>query len=224
MSSTPDEHLSAPSEDLLPSARIRLAALDLFGSQGFDRTTVRQIAALAGVSPGLVIHHFGSKHDLRLACDAYACQLFDDERVFLKDSGPMPSLESWVHDHPDLQPVMTYLVQCLRGGGEMADRAYQLLCSVSEDLLTEAESQGLVRLPADREAAIALLATWSAGLQILSDLFARRLGGRHLTDPEVMRRYAVAATELLSNGVLSPSYTETLRRVIEPSDDQESRL
>lgn len=43
--------MSSTPEDLLPSARIRLAALELFGSQGFDRTTVRQIAALAGVSP-----------------------------------------------------------------------------------------------------------------------------------------------------------------------------
>ena len=51
---------SAPA-DLLPRARIRLAALELFGAQGFDKTTIRQIATRAGVSPGLVIHHFGSK-------------------------------------------------------------------------------------------------------------------------------------------------------------------
>lgn len=36
----------------------------LFGSQGFERTSIRAIAAGAGVDPSLVLHYFGSKNQL----------------------------------------------------------------------------------------------------------------------------------------------------------------
>ncbi len=40
------------------------AAQARFASDGYDRTTVRAIAADAGVDPAMVIRHFGSKSDL----------------------------------------------------------------------------------------------------------------------------------------------------------------
>src|SRR5262249_61165708 len=44
----------------------------LFTERGMDGATIRDIAKEAGVSGGLVRHHFGSKDDLRAACDSYA--------------------------------------------------------------------------------------------------------------------------------------------------------
>lgn len=43
------------------------AARFAFGEHGFEATTVREIAALAGVDPSLINHHFGSKEKLFLA-------------------------------------------------------------------------------------------------------------------------------------------------------------
>ncbi|MGC5616168.1 TetR family transcriptional regulator [Georgenia sp. Z1491] len=43
---------------------IRAAARELFAEQGYDRATVRAIAARAGVDPAVVIRSFGSKADL----------------------------------------------------------------------------------------------------------------------------------------------------------------
>ena len=40
------------------------AARKLFGEKGFDRTTVREIAAVAKIDPALVIRYFGSKDQL----------------------------------------------------------------------------------------------------------------------------------------------------------------
>src|SRR6266545_3920627 len=59
-------------EDLTARARIRDAALRLFAERGVDGATIRDIAKAAGVSAGLVRHHFGSKEALRDACDSYA--------------------------------------------------------------------------------------------------------------------------------------------------------
>ncbi|WP_223627128.1 TetR family transcriptional regulator [Microbacterium sp. EST19A] len=44
--------------------RIIAAAVDEFGEQGYDGTTVRSIAARAGVDSALVHHYFGTKADL----------------------------------------------------------------------------------------------------------------------------------------------------------------
>jgi len=45
-------------------AAIEQAARQLFAEQGFERTTVREIAAAAGADPALVIRYFGSKDAL----------------------------------------------------------------------------------------------------------------------------------------------------------------
>lgn len=44
--------------------RILEAARALFGEQGFERTTIRQIAGAAAINPSLVIRYFGSKEGL----------------------------------------------------------------------------------------------------------------------------------------------------------------
>src|SRR5690606_30831623 len=48
-------------------ARLVEAALDQFGSSGFDAVGVGDLAAKAGVTTGALYHHFGSKHGLYAA-------------------------------------------------------------------------------------------------------------------------------------------------------------
>ena len=62
-------------EDLTARARIREAALEHFAHEGYERATVRAIAQTAGVSPGLLRHHYGSKDALRVACDDYVFEM-----------------------------------------------------------------------------------------------------------------------------------------------------
>lgn len=45
-------------------ARILDVARGMFAERGFDRTTIRSVAAAAGVDPALVMQYFGSKRDL----------------------------------------------------------------------------------------------------------------------------------------------------------------
>jgi AcrR family transcriptional regulator len=45
-------------------ARILDAATQEFFSAGYDRTTIRAVAAAAGVDAGLVMHYFGTKQEL----------------------------------------------------------------------------------------------------------------------------------------------------------------
>ena len=49
----------------------------LFAERGPDRVTVRDVAAAAKVSPGLVMHHFGTKAGLREAVDEHVAHTFE---------------------------------------------------------------------------------------------------------------------------------------------------
>src|SRR6201993_4891326 len=57
--------------DILAAARLR------FGSEGYDRTTLRAVAADVGVDPALVIRYFGSKKDLFAAAADFTIELPD---------------------------------------------------------------------------------------------------------------------------------------------------
>ena len=70
-------YMRSVKDDRTARAVIRDEALRLFAAQGPDAVTVRQIAAAAGVSPALVVHHFGSKEGLREVVDEHVLGLFD---------------------------------------------------------------------------------------------------------------------------------------------------
>ena len=66
----------ATNEDLTAKARIRNAALDLYAQYGEDRISLRDIASEAGVTLGLVQHHFKTKAGLRDAVDQLVVDYF----------------------------------------------------------------------------------------------------------------------------------------------------
>src|SRR5215467_4596367 len=107
-------------EDLTGRARIRDAAIRLFAERGIDGTTVRDIAALAGVSPGLLRHHFGSKEALREACDVYALDRLVKikEEFILDDQVANPAFLPSVH--PTIVLLYKYVTRALLDGSPSA--------------------------------------------------------------------------------------------------------
>ncbi|TPM35575.1 DUF1956 domain-containing protein [Mesorhizobium sp. B2-3-4] len=61
----PSRRETSPAE--LTRAALVRAALKLFGRQGFDGTSTREIAAEAGANIGSIAYHFGGKEGLRAA-------------------------------------------------------------------------------------------------------------------------------------------------------------
>ncbi len=57
--------------------QILAAARRLFAADGFDRTSIRGIAAEAGVDPALVLHYFGTKDGLLQAAAKWPIDLDD---------------------------------------------------------------------------------------------------------------------------------------------------
>jgi AcrR family transcriptional regulator len=69
--------------DILAAARTR------FGADGYERTTLRAVAADVGVDAALVIRYFGSKQDLFAAAAEFTLDLPD-----LRGSGPAEMAEA----------------------------------------------------------------------------------------------------------------------------------
>jgi TetR/AcrR family transcriptional regulator, repressor for neighboring sulfatase len=67
-------------------AAVMAAAADLFAEKGPAATSIREVAARAGVNHGLLHRHFGSKHQLLAA----TLQHLADSAAALRESGASP--------------------------------------------------------------------------------------------------------------------------------------
>ncbi|OBG99135.1 MULTISPECIES: TetR/AcrR family transcriptional regulator [unclassified Mycobacterium] len=139
------------SADLTAAARIRDAAIEQFGEQGFG-VGLRAIAEAAGVSAALVIHHFGSKDGLRKACDDYiAEEIRNSKSEALRSNDPatwfaqMAEIESYA-------PMMAYLVRSMQSGGELANMLWRRMIDNAEEYLDEGVRAGTIKPSRDPHA------------------------------------------------------------------------
>ncbi|GAA1393533.1 TetR/AcrR family transcriptional regulator [Luteococcus peritonei] len=210
--------MSSTRSDLSTEARIRAAAVEAFGSHGFERTTVRQVARAAGVSPGLVMHHFGSKEGLRQACDDWAMAALAQEKTLLTLNA-LPDMEDYLRQHPEYRPLLAYLVAALRAGGETATRIYDRLLETSHELVEQGIAAGAIRPMADQQAVVAWMVASSCGVMLLAEPFSRALGGDSLTDPAVVNRYSLATADVFTHGLLTTGFADAIGTACSPQDE-----
>lgn len=154
------------SADLTTVARIRDAAIELFGSRGFD-VGVRAIAEAAGVSPGLVIHHFGSKDGLRKACDDYVAEEIRSEKSQAIQSTDAATWLAQVAEIESYAPLMAYLVRSMQSGGELARHLWQTMIRNVESYLDDGVRAGTIRPSRDPAARAKYLAMAGGGAFLL---------------------------------------------------------
>lgn len=206
------------SRDVLQAhARIRDAAIQLFGTHGIKATTVRQIAQAAGVSAGLVIHHFGSKDGLRRACDEWMMARLTETKTAAV-SGVNPT-EAIFRAQNEFKPFFGYIAASITEGGDGADRLFEAMCGLTREMFTVGVPAGVMREPTDLDATVALLVALSLGATVLEAQVSRQLGGSHLLDPVVLPRYSIASTELFTHGLFAD---DTLLRQIRSAFSSEA--
>lgn len=153
-------------DDLTATARIRDAAVEQFGQHGFD-VGLRVIAKAAGVSPALVIHHFGSKDGLRTACDDYVAESIRNAKSeSLRHSDPA----SWFAQLADIEsfaPLMAYLVRTMQTGGELAKSLWRNMFDNAEQYMDEGVRAGSITPSPDPKARARYLAMAGGGAFLL---------------------------------------------------------
>jgi AcrR family transcriptional regulator len=78
----------SPSKSERTRASILAAARELFAAEGYERTTVRDVAARAEIDPALVIRYFGSKDGLFARAAIFDLRLPDPSEMVRARIGP----------------------------------------------------------------------------------------------------------------------------------------
>jgi AcrR family transcriptional regulator len=193
-----------PPEDLTARARIRDAALDQFARHGIKGATIRGIAEAAGVSAGLVRHHFGSKEGLRRACDQAVLDLFRRRLVQASIDGDVtPDLLASVYGAG--VPMLRYLARAAAEGSAVAGELLDEMAAGNEEFLSATWPE---RFPPGSQAArdaATIMSAMNGGTVVLHEYVARRMGLVPWTDidsPRIgtaMFQVYIALGELLSS-------------------------
>jgi TetR/AcrR family transcriptional regulator, regulator of cefoperazone and chloramphenicol sensitivity len=191
-------------DDRKTAAVIRDAAMELFAARGVAGVTVREIAAAAGVSPGLIMHHFGSKEGLRDAADQKAARFLEEmltEMARLGKEGLGASLAALFADRlEDEQPLVDYIGRLLVDRGEAADALFERLFEATVAGMHALTGAGIVRPANDEEARAAFLLANDLAVVLLRHQIERVVGIDPLERTGVAR-WSAEVLDVYTNGI-----------------------
>ena len=194
--------MRAAPDDLTAAARIRGAATRLFAERGFAATSIRDIAAEAGVSSSLVVHHFRTKAALKAATDARLIAVLSEMLAELPtgadDFGAAAgSLGQMLRDEPE---IIDYLRRMLVEGGEGAVGLLTGLVDETAAVLATYEAAGVVLPSTDDRTRATFLVVNDLGAVLLRDLVEQVLGVDPLS-PDGLRRWGAVVMDVYARGV-----------------------
>lgn len=209
MPSNETAHVRVRESDLSTSARIRNAALEGFADKGVSGTTMRDVAAAAGVSTGLVQHHFGTKAGLQHAVEQHvidvALETFEGlvgETIDADIWATMgDKVTAWVAENTT---SLRYLARALSDGDPSASRIFTALLTIARTQWLEPLARGGGLDPnADAEWAALHVIVFNLATVLLEPAISAQLPKPLFTSAQ-LRRWNVATTELYRRGFASP--------------------
>ncbi len=189
--------------------RIRDAALRSFARHGTASTSLRQIASSAGVSIGLVQHHFGTKARLIQAVDDHVLAVLGAGLAVDLASTPTDpvgevgdKVVSLIIQHPD---VVDYVARVLIDGNQIGAVIFDGLIAMGSARWKQRAEQQLTRPDLDQ--------TWAALNPVILALGAITLRShidRHLPESFAtttqLRRWEAAVNMLIREGQIRPTH------------------
>jgi len=178
----------------------------LFADRGVAGVSVRDIAAEAGVSPSLVIHHYRTKDGLKAAVDERVSvavaelltEVLDPPEGALASASMAVVIAARFASEPALP---AYLRRLLVDGGTPASALFRRLYDASAGAMAIFGRAGIVRPAADETARLVFLLANDMALLILRDQIAGILGVDPLT-ADGMARWSDAVLDVYTRGVL----------------------
>jgi AcrR family transcriptional regulator len=205
--------------DRTARSRIHDAALIRFAQDGIAATSIKAIAADVGVSPPLVIHHFGSKDGLRAACDEYvAAAIRENKRAAIAAGRKVDALDA-LRQSAQGPPLLKYLARTLVDGSpQVRDLIDEMVADAVEYMAEGVEAGMLTPSEYPRARAVVLL-MWNLGAVVLHE-HVDRLLDVDLTgnDPDRMLGWLVPAFEILAKGTTDVAIYEQFRASARPED------
>ena len=197
------------SEDLTTKARIRDAAVARFPEHGFGSTTIRGIAGDAGVSPALVVHHFGSKEGLREACDEHVVSVFRETKLAAMEEGNMFNPGFAASAYQMAAPLLRYFGWALARGHPAADTLFDEMLKEGIEISRIAVERGMIHDSPDLETRTAVQMSMQLGMTVMHAHLERNLGIDMLT-AEGIAALTPSMLEIFS-GLFTPSVLGEIR-------------
>lgn len=201
----PQTRLPLRASDLSTYARIRNAALEGFAANGIKATSIRDVAAAAGVSPGLVQHHFATKAGLREAVDDYvvavAVETFQDLVQDGEETEAWAAMgdttTAWVRDN---EVAIRYVVRALAEGDPQAAKMFDALLEIARTRwLAPLADSGALDPGVDRDWAAIHVIVFNLACVLLEPAISPQLPAPFF-DADQLQRWNVATTELYRRG------------------------
>ena len=187
-----------------PDARqaVLAAARELFAELGFERTTMRAVAARAGVDPALIYHYFGDKDGLLVAAlqpptdNATVFAGLADEADRAGEELVRRLISLW-EDRPEVREQMAAILRT----GLSHDRASRLLRDILSSFILAA--LGDVLADDRRELRAALIGSQIGGLMLAR--YILRVPGAAAASPEDLVQAVGPTVQRYLTGDIGPA-------------------
>jgi len=192
-------------DELRKLDRIRRAALKSFATKGASGTSLRSVAADAGVSLGLVQHHFETKAGLIKAVDDYVMGVVIEmvsrpvaaphAKDSISDMGNR--ITNLVIEHPD---VVHYFGRALIDGSQLGITVWDTLAAFGTARWNARKESGEARGDIDVTWAALNSLVLALGTLIVREHIERQIPGA-FTEPEQLDRWQHSVNTLLREGL-----------------------
>ena len=196
--------------DLTARARIREAALRHFAEQGYERATIRGIARTAGVSPGLLRHHFGSKEELRRGCDEYVSEQLRRINAQLLDD-----LGDTARGQRAAKRFRRYIARALADGSATARPIFEEMVTATELWLARADQARPDPPAVERRIRAALVTAMGAGILLLHDQLSLAMG-TDMFGPEGDRLLTLGLLDIYSHTIIDAETASAAAAGLDP--------
>ncbi|SHW76946.1 putative transcriptional regulator, TetR family [Mycobacteroides abscessus subsp. abscessus] len=165
---------------------------------------MRAIADAAGVSPALVIHHYGSKDGLRQAVDDYLLAYIRSEKSrTITSNDPQVWLDA-IDEIETFAPMVRYLLHSVQSGGEPGRAFLRRSIDDAEQYLEDGVRAGTIKPSRDPKGRALWVSLNSVGSLII---YVQMHANEDLR--EILRRYAdeliFPAIEVYTEGLMTDS-------------------
>ena len=172
-------------------------AIEEFARSGFEKTSIRSIAKVAGASPALLIHYFATKDQLvrEAIIETLGVWIGQETAVLAKD--PETRISDWVALVKTGQTKLQFFRQVLLANNEYSAALFEYAVLETKQMLQSGIASGQFRELKDVDTAAALLTSQAlANLVFLPQLEAS-LGGP-ITDEQVAVKLMITQQELMN--------------------------
>ncbi len=185
--------------------------MEVFAERGAKGATIRAIAERAGVSPALLQHHFGTKEQLRAACDDHVLAYLKQGVALGIDEGRLDRPDFATEIYRSAPPVLRYLVRALVDESPGSALIFERVVELTTPYLKGRDDS------LDPKVRAAVFVAMRLGLVVLSSQLSGVIGAE-LLSPDGARRVGAAMLDILDPALFDATINEQARRAVRDPD------